>query len=374
MGNVMQAYRDWRFSGDDQFLRDLWPNIKRAIEYAWSSPTSWDPNKDGVMEGRQHNTYDIDFYGPNPMLSGLYLGALKAGQAMAHYLGDEEKAEEYGAIYQSGRRRIESELWNGAHFFQKVEVIEGIEVPANLRAPDSETPMPRHQFGAGCLADQVIGQWEAHVCGLGRILDEKKTKSALAEIYKHNFRRNMREIASVARVYALQDEAGLVLCTWPEGGRPALPFVYSDEVWTGIEYQVAAHMIYEGLVDEGLELVRAARARYDGARRNPWDEIECGHHYARALSSWSLILALSGAQFDGVEKSLTFTPRLAPPLRCFFSTGAAFGVFSRTKDSAEIEILGGQVDLLSFGVDATRETLAEPRRLKPGARWAIALR
>ena len=137
----------------------------------------------------------------------------------------------------------------------------------------------RYQYGAGCLADQVLGQLLAHVAGLGYILPEAHVKSAVKAIFKNNFKTDFSDHAHVQRAYVLNDEKGLLLCSWPNGSRPKLPFIYSDEVWTGIEYQVAAHCIYEGLVDEGLTIVKAVRERHDGFKRNPWNEVECGHHY-----------------------------------------------------------------------------------------------
>lgn len=349
MGNIVQAYRDWQLSGDEGFLRDIWPSVKRALEYAWDGAECWDLKKTGLIVGRQHNTYDIEFYGPNAMLSGLYLAALRAAEEMARHLGEDEAAAEYLAVYQRGRAAFESELWNGSHFIQRVEIADGLTVPRHLHTPGSETVFPKYQYGPGCLSDQMIGQWQAHVSGLGTIIDPAKSRSALAVIHRHNFRSELRNVESVQRVFALQDEAGLVLCSWPDGGRPKIPFVYSEEVWTGIEYQVAAHLIYEGMVEEGLQIVRAVRDRYDGVRRNPWDEIECGHHYARALASWSLVQALSGARYSAVDRSLTFAPHMKPPFRTFVALGTAWGDLHVGTTEATLEIRYGTVTLESFG-------------------------
>jgi hypothetical protein len=211
-------------------------------------------------------------------------------------------------------------------------------------------PQPRYQYGPGCLADQLFGQWFAHVVGLGYLLPDARVRQALAAVFQHNFRERLDEHASCQRTYALNDEGGLLLCTWPRGGRPEYPFYYSDEVWTGVEYQVAAHLIYEGMVEEGLRLVRAVRDRYDGRRRNPWDEIECGHHYARAMSSWSLLLALSGYRYSAPERRLGFAPHITTQdFRCFYSTGNAWGVYrQRVTGSSQrhtLEVRGGSLEL-----------------------------
>jgi len=296
MGSVLKLYREWQISGDEPFLRRLWPRAKAALEYAW---TSWDKDRDGVMEGEQHNTYDIEFYGPNTMMGTLYLGALKAGAAMAEAMGDREDAAVYRRLFESGRTKHEM-LWNGEYYVQRVPSVQ--EVQPLLSASDEPwhanavvDGQLRYQYGAGCLSDQLLGQWLSTVVGLGHVLAPEHVGTALQSIYRHNFRHDFYDHPNAQRLYALGDEKGLVLCSWPRGERPALPFVYADEVWTGIEYQVAAHLVYEGHVAEGLAVVRGVRDRYDGRRRNPWNEVECGSHYARALASWSVLLALSAS-------------------------------------------------------------------------------
>ena len=180
-------------------------------------------------------------------------------------------------------------------------------------------------------------------------------RETLQSIYRHNFKHNFMDHANTQRIYALNDEKGLLLCSWPRGNRPALPFVYSDEVWTGIEYQVAAHLIYEGLVMEGLAITKAVRDRYDGQRRNPWNEVECGNHYARALSSWSLLTALCGYHYSAPDRRLAFAPRLnAADFRCFFTTGSGWGTFSqkvaRQDAVARIDLAGGALTLTELGL------------------------
>ncbi|MEK6570627.1 MAG: GH116 family glycosyl hydrolase, partial [Bacteroidota bacterium] len=316
MGTVMKLYREWKFSGDRKFLEDLWPQAKRALEFAWEY---WDKDKDGVMEEEQHNTYDIEFLGWTTMTSSFYLGALRAGEEMARYLGDEESAKKYREFFEKGRGKIEAELFKGDFYIQKYD-------PEKTK---------RYQYGAGCLSDQVLGQWFATVAGLGYLLDPAHVRKALSSVFKYNWRTEFGDHANVQRVYALNDEKGLLLCSWPHGGRPELPFPYSDEVWTGIEYQVASHLIYEGLVKEGLSIVRGARERYNGERRNPWNEVECGNHYARAMASWAVLLALSGFRWDAVSGHLEFSPRINEKLfQCFFSTGSGWGQFRQKGNGA----------------------------------------
>jgi uncharacterized protein (DUF608 family) len=352
MGSVLKLYRDWQLSGDHAFLRKLWPQAKRALEFAW---TSWDADRDGVMEGEQHNTYDIEFYGPNSMMGTLYLGALKAAAKMAEAVGDREAGRTYDGLFERGRAKLE-ELWNGEFYVQRVPSAEAIRpsVPdpgEGWHAPAVVDGQVRYQYGEGCLSDQLLGEWFASVTGLAPLLPPDHVRAALAAIYRHNFKHDFFEHPNAQRLYALADEKGLLLCSWPRGGRPALPFVYADEVWTGIEYQVAAHLIFTGQVAEGLALVRGVRDRYDGRRRNPWNEVECGSHYARALSSWSLITALSGFSFSAPEGRLGFAPRVnARDFRGFFSAGAGWGVFAQQFSEergllARLEVRYGQVSL-----------------------------
>jgi uncharacterized protein (DUF608 family) len=328
MGTILKAYREWQMSGDDDFLRKLWPGIKRAIAYAWdnANPHAWDRDKDGVMEGRQHNTYDIEYFGPNTMMGSLYLGALKACAHMAAYLGEAEQAAEYQAVYDSGTQKTESMLWNGEYYEQKIMVSDLLIVPPDLISPLD--PFPKYQYGKGCLSDQLLGQWLSHVVGIGHVLDPRHVKRAMQSIYKYNWRKSLRYIPNMQRVFGLNDEAGLAIATWPKGGRPQLPSVYGDEVWTGIEYQVAAGMIYEGEVEAGLSIVEGVRNRYDGVRRNPWNEFECGNHYARAMSSWSLVPALSGYQFSAPEQRIGFAPKVNQnKFVCAWTSGSGWGQY-----------------------------------------------
>ena len=332
MGTIMKLYREWQISGDDEFLRDLWPQARRALEHAW---VSWDADRDGVMEGEQHNTYDIEFYGPNTMMGTFYLGALKAAEKMAIAVGEKEAAEVYRQIYESGRKKQES-LWNGDYYVQKVPPRAEIKVSPKAHKQESADEV-NYQYGDGCLSDQMLGQWFAHVIGFGHLLESERTRRTLASIYRYNFKHNFYDHPNPQRIYALNDEKGLLLCSWPKGNRPSLPFVYSDEVWTGIEYQVAAHLIYEGLIEEGLSVVKGVRDRYDGKRRNPWNEVECGSHYARALSVWSVFLALSGFRYSAPERHLTFAPKVnAADFRCYFAAGRGWGSYSQRTTARSI--------------------------------------
>ncbi len=327
---------------------------------------------DGVMEGEQHNTYDIEFYGPNTMTGSLYLAALKAAAEMAEAMGERTSAQLYRRLFAQGQAGYDALLWNGHYYRQQVVVAEGLQVPEELRMParegESSQAEPKYQYGEGCLSDQLLGQYLAHVVGLGHVLPPEHVKTAIKSVFDYNWRRPLGEFSNVQRVYALNDEAGLLLCSWPFGNRPLLPFVYSDEVWTGIEYQVAATLIYNGWVDEGLAIVKGARDRYDGLRRNPWDEIECGHHYARAMSCWALLLALSGFSFDGVAGHMGFAPAInREDFACFWSTGTAWGTYSQRSGNAKLQVLHGSLELTQLSLAPADLFAARPTARVEGA-------
>jgi len=385
MGSIMRLYREWKLSGDDEFLKKLWHNVKKALEFAW---IEWDKDRDGVMEGEQHNTYDIEFYGPNTMTGLFYLGALKASSEMAEYLGEKEKSGEYLELFQKGSKRIVEELFNGEYFIQKYDRSKGY----------------KYQYGDGCLSDQLLGEWLSATIGLGDLIPEEYTKKALKAIFNYNWKDNLSDHSNCQRTYALNDEKGLILCTWPRGNREKFPFPYSDEVWTGFEYQVASHLIYEGFIKEGLTIVRALRERFDGLKRNPWDEPECGHHYARAMASWALLLALSGYKYDGRNFAVSFKPRLnLSNFRCFFSTDSGWGIFTqkisqksfkaliensygkvkikeirleipeRFSSNPSVKLIAGETRVLEASLDGNTVRLKELVELKEGEKLEIEM-
>ena len=215
---------------------------------------------------------------------------------------------------------------------------------------------PKYQYGKGCLSDQLFGQALARLFGMGYLFDESNIRKALASVFRYNWKSDLAGHINPERVFATEGEPGLIICTWPDGGRPRLPFVYADEVMTGFEYQVAVHLMGEGMVDEGLSIVKGIRQRYDGRYRNPFNEVECGNHYIRAMANWGLVLALSGFTFDAPGKAYGFAPKIKPDdYRTFWSTGTGWGTFSqhvtKGKARAELTVLYGKLEIkrLSLG-------------------------
>ena len=356
MGCLVKLYREWQLSGDDEKLRKLWPRARKALEFCWIAG-GWDSDQDGVMEGCQHNTMDVEYFGPNPHCSVAYLAALRAGEEIARYLGENDFAARCREIFEKGRRKVDAELFNGEYYEQRVvpipdasRIAQGLRLTmgaANLADPD-------FQIGAGCELNQLFGQFLAQVAGLGCLLERRHVVTALRSIVKHNFR-NLHDLANNMRSYALGDEEGLVLCTWPRGKRPRRPFPYAPEVWSSLEYMIAVQLIGEGLRNEARKLVAATRSRFDGAKRNPFNEPECGHHYARPMASWALVTAWTGFQYSAVTGALRFAPLNG---RWFWSNGRAWGT-CRIRGSVRsrvlrLDVLHGElslrrVELTGFG-------------------------
>ena len=332
LGSIIRLYREWKLSGNSKLLKKLWAKANKALDFAFGY---WDKDGDFVLDGEQHNTYDIEFHGPNSLTNSLFFAALKAGIEMAKFLGDHEHSTKYQEALEKGSKKMDEILWNGEYYIQKIDDVNEY----------------RHQYGTGCLSDQLFGQLLAHVVGLGYILPEKHVKKAIESIYKYNFRTEFANYDAVGRTYVLPDEKGLLMCSWPKGNKPKIPFGFSSEVWTGTEYQVAAHLIYEGLINEGLTIIKAVRERHDGYRRNPWNEMECGHHYVRSMSSWAILLALSGFRYDMVKERVSFKPVInQEDFLTFWSTGKAWGVYTQKKNmqtglyEKSLEVLYGKAD------------------------------
>jgi len=305
----------------------------------------------------------VEFYGPNPMCGIYYLGALSACAEMAEAAGDESSANQYLRLFEHGRQWIDANLFNGEYYFQKVQGIPKDQIAPHLTSDmgSEKTEAPEYQVGRGCLVDQLVGQYLVEIGGLEPLVSEENIRTALQSIYRYNYKRSLADHDNVERTYALNDEAAVVVCDYAKAERPRIPFPYYAEAWTGLEYTAAALMIHWGMATEGVEIIRSARLRYDGEKRNPWDEAECGHHYARAMSSWSAFVSLSGFIYDGTKAHVIAVPPIAhEQFRCFWSTGTGWGTFSYQPYSGgarfSIKALAGTLNCGSFEITATDAT------------------
>jgi hypothetical protein len=357
LGGIMKIYRDWRICGDTAWLERIWPAVRTSMDYCISH---WDPRHTGTIEEPHHNTYDIEFWGPDALCTGFYLGALKAAIQLSAVMGQDTLL--YKELLDKGLQKMENDLYNGEYFIQHV-TWEGLNAgnPIELGKKSIGTTYssealeilksegPKYQYGSGCLSDGVLGLWMAEVCGLGSIVDDAKVRNHLLSVHRYNLKTDLSDHVNPQRAgYAYGKEGGLLLCTWPKGGQPTLPFVYSNEVWTGIEYQVASHLMLAGHVAEGLDIVRTCRKRYDGRVRNPFDEYECGHWYARAMSSYGMLQGLTGLRYDAASKTLYIDSRIGIDFKCFLSTGTGFGMAGLRRGRPFLEVKYGKIEVQHF--------------------------
>lgn len=352
LGGIMKVYRDWRISGDNEWIKDLYPLIVKSMDYCIRT---WDPNEVGAVIEPHHNTYDIEFWGPDGMCTSFYAGALNSIIEIGHYLN--EDVTKYEHLLNKAQDYMETNLWNGEYFFQDIQW-EGLKTPDPTKAQSFQSSYseearkilekegPKYQYGNGCLSDGIIGCWMSLVCGLDEPIDQSKVTGHLESVYKYNLKHCLADHANPQRPgYAVGNDGGLILCSWPKGGKLSLPFVYSDEVWTGIEYQVASHLIFEGKVKEGLDIVRTVLNRYDGIKRNPFNQYECGSWYARALASYSLIQALTGVRYDAVTKTLHIESKVGKNFRSFLSTASGYATVGLKNGKPFIEVKNGEIEV-----------------------------
>ncbi len=347
-GTVLKCYREHLMSPDDAFLKRNWPNIRKILLYSITQ----DGNDDGFIENSQHNTYDINFFGPNTFVGSLYLAALRAGEEMARLMGEQDFADRLQRIFESGRDLSVRQLFNGEYFIQQVDL----------------AAHPRDQYAQGCLSDQLFGQGWAHQLGLGNVYPPDLVLKALQSVWKYNWAPDVRpqnEAHHPERWFARPGDAGLFTCTWPKSAYLAQGVRYREEVWTGIEYQVAGNMIFDGLVTEGLAICRAIHDRYHPSRRNPYNEVECGDHYARALASWGVYIALCGFEYDGPRGHMSFEPRLTPENFAAAFTGAeGWGLYRQQHGKGtltySIDLRYGQLHVSSMNITLPPGKMGSP--------------
>ena len=343
-GDILGAYREHLMSNDDTWLKKQYPAIKKAMNYVISN---YDEDKDGWLSDKpKHTTYDASMTGNPSFLSSLYLAALKASEKMATVTGDKTQAVEWKAIADNSAKLQSEKLWNGEYFYQ----IRG-EKPAT-------------DYENACHSDQLLGQWWADQLGLGSMYPDYKIKKATESILKYNFKSTLKDYYQGHRTFALPEEAGMVVSTWPNNDRTKYASGYSSEVWTTFEYTIGASLIKYGRIQDALTILRTGFDRYDGKYRsgytgawgnfgfsgNPFGDDECGQFYGRALSIWSVLLSVQGFEYNGPEHSIGFNPKWKPEdHNSFFSTAKGWGNFTQQRTGSTqkntIEISYGELAL-----------------------------
>ena len=362
-GVILEALRAHQTSTNDAWLRSIWPRVKKSIQYAISR----DRDNDGLLDTPMLTTLDEPWHGQIPWVSSLYIAALKAGERMALDMGDADFAKECRERAEKGRAAMDAKLFNGEWFVQ---------------IPDPAHPTKLGAYET-CHIDQVLGQAWAWQVGLGRVLNADTTRSALRSLWKYNFARNLdaydRKADPKGRPYYADGEGGLVMTANALGRK--VPFgVYSgfacylNETMNGFEYQAAAHMIAEGLVKEGFAVIKTLDERYDGRKRNPFDEVECGDHYARSMAAHGALIAVSGFEYDGPKGHIGFAPRLQPEnFKAPFTAAQGWGTFAqriqrsalrpwRKSLDAQIAVRHGEVQLRTIALDLAG--LGQPGRVR----------
>jgi uncharacterized protein (DUF608 family) len=344
-GTILNTYREHLCSADDEWVKGKWPGIKTAMEFGMEE---WDPNHDGYLQNRQHNTLDGKMWGCSSWIGSLYLSALEAAARIADIAGDSKTAAEYRSIRASGQKMQNERLWNGEYYIQEVGV---------KREQD---------YLDGCHIDQLLGDWWAEQVGIDLSFPQDRSRTAMKSLFKYNYLADSHGHSLKPRQYYEVSDGGIKMITWPKNPQPIPGMKYGDEVMTGFEYAAAATMMQQGLQDEGLMLFKTIYDRYDGRLRtegvtdlgvaawgysgNPFGDDECGKYYGRSLSSWSALIVLQGFVYDGPAGRIGFRPRWQPENHAsFFTAAEGYGLYSQTLDgnklNASIELADGQLRL-----------------------------
>ncbi|MDF7799618.1 GH116 family glycosyl hydrolase [Pontiellaceae bacterium B1224] len=344
-GTILNTYREYLCSPDSSWLEEQWPKVKKGMDW---SIDYWNPSHDGFMETTQHNTLDGDFMGCSSWIGSLYLSALEAAARMADVMGDTSSAAEYRKIRASGKKLQNERLWNGEYYIQE---------QGEKRSQD---------YLDGCHIDQILGEWWADQVGIDRNYPPERSRKAMESLLEYNFLTDFYGQSLKPRQYCEIDDGGMKMITWPNDPQPIPGMKYGDEVMTGFEYGAAVSMIQNGMVNEGLMVIKVIFDRYNGRLRtegvsnvrngpwgysgNPFGDDECGKFYGRSLSVWSALLALQGFIYDGPAGIIGFRPVLHPEDHAsFFTVAEGYGLYSQTLDAntlkASIGLAAGQVRL-----------------------------
>lgn len=345
-GTILRIYREHKMSSDKTFLTNNWKKIKLATTWVINQ----DKNKDGMEDTPIENTLDAVWDGEIAWLVGLCIAAVKAGEQMAIEMGDTPFANICATYVANGTKNMEEKLYNGEYFIHKPDEIKGREKLGSYNT---------------CHIDQVYGQSWAHQVGLGRILNKEKTLSALKALWKYNFTPDVGPYIKERRgwrPYALAGEGGMVMNTNPRneakpyGENTTWQLGYFHECMSGFEHQVASHMMAEGMTDEALILTRMIHDRYHAAKRNPFNEIECSDHYARAMASYGTFISACGFDYDGPNGFIKFAPTLNPQnCKVPYTAASGWGSYEQNQNeqnlTAKLHVAYGSLRLNILAIE-----------------------
>ncbi len=358
---IFKFYREWMISGSDEWLRERWTEIKKLLSFFWSPENGdmWDADRDGILEGRQHHTLDMELFGPSSWLEGMYLAALLAASKMAEYLGD-SIAGDYRRLYENGKKYLNRELFEGEYYYHKIDVRDRKYVD-RFKCENywnEEIGEMKYQIAEGSEIDQMLGQWHADILGLGDVFDRDKTASALDHMMRCNFKSSLRDVANTLRVFALNDESGTIICDYTDVYKPVIPIPYGEECMTGFEYAFAGLLLSRGMTDQSMRVVKAIRDRYDGEKRNPFNEIECGSNYARPMSCFALLPIASGFVFDMPHRAIGFKPVSKADITVIWGVSDTWGTYERHGDKDTVTVMGAPLEIERYETDDPEKVTA----------------
>ncbi len=350
-GTVLRIYREYLMSEDSNLLKNNWPKIKKAVQFVIVQ----DKNKDGMEDTPLENTLDALWSGEISWIVGLCLAAVSAGEQMAKEMNDTNFAAVCRQYTKQGSANMEQYLFNGEYFIHR---------------PDPKVGKKEIGSYNTCHIDQVYGQCWVWQVGLGRILSKEKTMSALQALWKYNYMPDVGPYIKEhpgGRFYALAGEGGLVMNTNPHhddkpyGEAKAWQIGYFSECMTGFEHQVASHMMAEDMLDESLVITRTIHDRYHAFKRNPFNEIECSDHYARAMASYGTFLSACGFEYNGPKGYIRFAPKWNKDnFKAPFTAAKGWGSYAQIKSKEEqtytIAVKHGHVKLNSVNVTLMNDT------------------
>jgi non-lysosomal glucosylceramidase len=262
---------------------------------------------------------------------------------MALYVGDTDFANKCVYLFTHGSTWVDANLFNGEYYEQKI-----IDPTTGQFISSDDVNVPDYQLGKGCLVDQLVGQMMSHVCNLGYLALPANISTTCRSILKYNYLETFSEHFNNMRSFVMGDESGLLMASWPRG-RLQFPFPYFSESMTGFEYTAACNMIYENQTEEGVKCIQSIRDRFDGLKRNPFSEPECGHHYGRSMTSWTTLLAWSGFHYSAVTRTIEFGDK---PGVFFWSNGYAWGSCRIFKNRMKVYLMVsyGIIEIDYFGI------------------------